>query len=319
MTDEPGPPPPYGPPPGQPPPWGDGPATPPAATPQYGPPPGAPPGYGPPGAPPGAPPGYGPPGAPPGYGPPPPGAPPGYGPPPGFGPPGFGPPGFGPPGYGPPGAPPTQGTSGLATAALVTGILLGPVGVVLGIIALRRIKRTREGGRGLAIAGIVIGALSTVLSVIFIVVALTRQGSVDAGDVERRVESAQKEKSPDVRVGKATCPSDLKAKTGSSVRCTIPVGEATAPYDVTVTSVEGGTVRYSIRVASPLLDLSKLEGNLAQQAGAGVTADCRKGGPRIVVSSIGAMLTCTLSDGSQTQDITVAVKDLDGTVTIVGK
>jgi len=165
----------------------------------------------------------------------------------------------------------------------------------------------------------VIGALSTVLSVIFIVVALTRQGSVDARDVERRVESAQKEKSPDVGVGKATCPSDLKAKIGSSVRCTIPVGEATAPYDVTVTSVEGGTVRYSIRVASPLLDLRKLEGNLAQQAGAGVTADCRKGGPRIVVSSIGAMLTCTLSDGSQTQDITVAVKDLDGTVTIVGK
>ncbi len=293
MTDEPGPPPPYGPPPGQPPPWGDGPATPPGAPPQYGPPPGAPPQYGPPA-----------------------GAPPGYGPPPGYGQ----PPGFGPPGYGPPGGPPpTQGTSGLATAALVTGILLGPVGVVLGIIALRRIKRTREGGRGLAIAGIVIGALSTVLSVIFIVVALTRQGSVDAGDVERRVESAQKEKSPDVEVGKATCPSDLKAKTGSSVRCTIPVGEATAPYDVTVTSVEGGTVRYSIRVASPLLDLSKLEGNLAQQAGAGVTADCRKGGPRIVVSSIGAMLTCTLSDGSQTQDITVAVKDLDGTVTIVGK
>lgn len=301
MTDEPGPPPPYGPPPGQPPPWGDGPATPPAATPQYGPPPGAPPGYGPPGAPPG-------------YGPPPPGAPPGYGPPPGFGPPGFGPPGFG-----PPGPPPTQGTSGLAVAALVSGILLGPVGVVLGIVALRRIKRTREGGRGLAIAGIVVGALSTILSVVVVIFALNAVGTVDAGDVERRVESAQKEKSPDVEVGKATCPSDLKAKTGSSVRCTIPVGEATAPYDVTVTSVESGTARYSIRVASPLLDLRKLEGNLAQQAGAGVTADCRKGGPRIVVSSIGAMLTCTLSDGSQTQDITVAVKDLDGTVTIVGK
>lgn len=293
MTDQPGPPSPYGPPPGQPPPWGGGPATPPGAPPQYGPPPGAPPQYGPPA-----------------------GAPPGYGPPPGYGQ----PPGFGPPGYGPPGGPPpTQATSGLAVAALVSGILLGPVGVVLGIVALRRIKRTREGGRGLAIAGIVVGALSTILSVVVVIFALNAVGTVDAGDVERRVESAQKEKSPDVEVGKATCPSDLKAKTGASVRCTIPVGEAKAPYDVTVTSVESGTARYSIRVASPLLDLSKLEGNLAQQAGAGVTADCRKGGPRIVVSSIGAMLTCTLSDGSQTQDITVAVKDLDGTVTIVGK
>lgn len=46
--------------------------------------------------------------------------------------------------------------------SLVTGVLaLGPVAVVLGIVALRRITSRGTRGRGLAVAGLVLGSVST--------------------------------------------------------------------------------------------------------------------------------------------------------------
>ena len=59
-----------------------------------------------------------------------------------------------------------QQTSGLAIAALVLGIIgliipgLGLIGVVLGIIALTKMRDPRVGGKGLAIGGIAVGAVS---------------------------------------------------------------------------------------------------------------------------------------------------------------
>jgi hypothetical protein len=50
-------------------------------------------------------------------------------------------------------------TNTLAILAFAGGILLGPVGIVLGIIALGQIKKRNEAGRGWAIAGIVVGAV----------------------------------------------------------------------------------------------------------------------------------------------------------------
>ncbi|WP_421734960.1 DUF4190 domain-containing protein [Cellulomonas sp.] len=64
-------------------------------------------------------------------------------------------------------------TDGLAIASLVTsiaGLLVlggapGPVGVGLGIGALRRIRRRGTKGRGMAIAGVVVGAVSTLVCI----------------------------------------------------------------------------------------------------------------------------------------------------------
>ena len=99
---------------------------------------------------------------------------PGYGTQPGHGQPA----GYGPSPYGPPGAPSGPYGSyssaagqndGLAVASLITSIsgffvgLSFPVGIGLGIAALRRIKRTGAEGRGLAVAGIVIGSIGTAL------------------------------------------------------------------------------------------------------------------------------------------------------------
>src|SRR6202020_1603933 len=111
------------------------------------------------------------------YGPPPPGysaAPPGYGPP-GYGPPPY-PGGYYPApeyqgAYGP--QPATQsGTNGMAVASLIssfTGLVCcigGVVGIVLGIIALDQIKRTRQEGYALAVAGIVIGIATLIVALI---------------------------------------------------------------------------------------------------------------------------------------------------------
>ena len=112
------------------------------------------------------PPAYGPPAP---YGAPPFSAPPPYGPPAPYGPPQFSPPPYGAP-YGAFVEPPTDG---LAIGSLVTSIagllvlggLPGPVGVGLGIGALRRIRRRGTRGRGMAIAGVVVGAVSTLVCI----------------------------------------------------------------------------------------------------------------------------------------------------------
>lgn len=61
----------------------------------------------------------------------------------------------------------------MAIAALVCGVVVGPVGLVLGLVALGRIRRSGAQGRGLAIAGIVLGALSIVAAAALVILAAT--------------------------------------------------------------------------------------------------------------------------------------------------
>lgn len=54
----------------------------------------------------------------------------------------------------------TPGTDGFAIASFVVGVLGGIlISILLGVIALRRIRLTGQGGRGLAIAGFVLSGL----------------------------------------------------------------------------------------------------------------------------------------------------------------
>lgn len=83
-----------------------------------------------------------------------------------------------PPQYGYAYPPMPPGNNGLAIASLVTSLcgflcfLPGIVGLVLGIIALNRIKETGEQGRGMAIAGIAIGGVFSAVVVLYIVVLI---------------------------------------------------------------------------------------------------------------------------------------------------
>jgi hypothetical protein len=91
------------------------------------------------------------------------------------------PPAGGQPAYGGYPAPPTQPRNGLGTAALVLGIIglltsilffggvFGLIAIVLGIVALGRVRRGEATNRGASIAGIVLGVLSLVIPVVLIV------------------------------------------------------------------------------------------------------------------------------------------------------
>jgi Domain of unknown function (DUF4190) len=57
----------------------------------------------------------------------------------------------------------------LAPLALALSLLVAPVGVVLGIVALRRIRRDNEPGAGTAVAAIAVGTLVTVAYVVLAV------------------------------------------------------------------------------------------------------------------------------------------------------
>lgn len=82
------------------------------------------------------------------------------------------------PGYGYPGGKPRNG---LGTAALVLGILglltsilffgglLGLIAIVLGIVALGRVRRREATNRGASIAGIVLGVLSLIIPAILLI------------------------------------------------------------------------------------------------------------------------------------------------------
>ena len=117
------------------------------------------------------------------------GSPPvGYGQPaPGYGQP-AGQPGYPPAGhatawaYGAPGYPPVYGrpTNTMAILALVMAFTFPPAGLILGIIARRQIRQTREDGDGLALAGIIVGGIATALfalMMIFMVVAFSAASS----------------------------------------------------------------------------------------------------------------------------------------------
>jgi hypothetical protein len=56
----------------------------------------------------------------------------------------------------------------LPRLALAMALLVAPVGLVLGIIARRRIRRTGEEGAGTALAAIVVGATLTAAYLLFV-------------------------------------------------------------------------------------------------------------------------------------------------------
>lgn len=108
---------------------------------------------------------------------PPPGWPAGYAQP---GYPGY-PGGYAQPGY--PGGyyyPPARRTNGLAIASMVTsivglvmiacygipGLIMGPIGAILGHVARKKIKENGEAGEGMALAGVIIGWITTGLAVL---------------------------------------------------------------------------------------------------------------------------------------------------------
>ena len=139
------------------------------------------------------------------------------------------------------GAPGTAKTAGLAVASLVAGILglctagLGGIaGVILGIVALKKIGRSGGAlrGRGLAIAGLIVSVCTILLWVLAVVVSgvwlLWQSGEMkDRIEMEKRemsAESASRTRAPEpVRLDVSQVQRD------ASSRCGVPL---TTEFDV---------------------------------------------------------------------------------------
>lgn len=105
----------------------------------------------------------------------PPQQPPGYTPQPPYGQQPYGQQPYGQPPYGQqPYAQPAS-TNGLAIAAIICGFLVGPLGLIFGLIALSQIRNSggTQKGKGLAITGVVLGALSVLYLIIIIIAAVS--------------------------------------------------------------------------------------------------------------------------------------------------
>ncbi|MFJ7956583.1 DUF4190 domain-containing protein [Streptomyces sp. NPDC096319] len=137
----------------------------------------------------------------------------------------YGPPGM--PGTTPYGQPPRRTTNGLAIGSLVSGIVccLPPLGLILGLVALRQIRRKDQSGRGLAIAGTVLSALSCLL----LVLGLATGGFSSAwSEFEKGVEEASRSQSAyDLREGQ--CFTD--GSQGEEYATDIEVVDCARPHD----------------------------------------------------------------------------------------
>jgi uncharacterized membrane protein len=56
----------------------------------------------------------------------------------------------------------------MAILSLVFAFVFAPAGIVLGVMARKQIRETREEGDGLALAGIIVGSIATAIWVLII-------------------------------------------------------------------------------------------------------------------------------------------------------
>ena len=78
-----------------------------------------------------------------------------------------------PPTYPPPSPTSIAGTNTCAVLSLVLAFVFAPAGLVLGIVALRQIRRNGEGGRALALGGVIVSVLSVAFVVLMLAVMST--------------------------------------------------------------------------------------------------------------------------------------------------
>jgi hypothetical protein len=116
-----------------------------------------------------------------------------------------------------------------------------------------------------------------------------------------------------VGVENLTCPDDLQAVTGESMRCEFTTGGQPVDAVVTVTAVEGGTARYDVHtearpVARALL-AQKVAELIAEQAAVAIdTAECAGDLP----PQVGGSVACELTGGGESAEFTVTVTSIDG-------
>ena len=148
-----------------------------------------------------------------------------------------------------------------------------------------------------------------------------RDQLVGTADVERLLVSTQKRKSPNLKVGAATCPDQVRLANGSKFTCTVLIEGTRAPYAVTLRDVDAAkaTGRFALAPAKPIIDVSRIVALIRSQLQPTArAATVRCGAAKVRVVEVGADIACTITLGDAVQNVRAQVKDLKGTVVVRG-
>ena len=139
--------------------------------------------------------------------------------------------------------------------------------------------------------------------------------TVDTGNVESQVVTNVESAYPDIKTVSADCPSDIKADEGKKFTCTLRLdGEPTA-VGVEITEVTGKEITVSLKRTQAIITTKTFVANLKKQLGAANEIDC--GRDSVLVRDPNETITCTVTKGGQSQQITFRVADTDGRVEVV--
>jgi hypothetical protein len=143
-------------------------------------------------------------------------------------------------------------------------------------------------------------------------------GGPDLGDLEAKLVDLQEEKSPDLSVEGAHCPEDTELEKGATFECTVTIEGVEAPYTITMTEddPDADVGSFHVEASKAIIDVSLVKDFIKSQvtgATGEVEVDC--GPEKVIVSDVGGIIDCTVSDDNGTQDVQMVVKDKEGTVT----
>lgn len=225
-----------------------------------------------------------------------------------------GPPYTGPPGPPYPAPPPPSRTSVLEILALVLAIVVPPLGLVLGVVALVRVRGRGRSGTGLAVAGIVVGGVLTSLLAVGVVRGIALSGPA-VGDVDLEREIATATGQQGVPLGAVDCPDSAEPRAGVTFTCTAVVDGQTLRFAVTQTD-DTGNVTYrrsgwAFTVKAEELLVTAAAKNFPATKWAATCAD----GRRVLVGGPGTTFPCTLTvagDPGRTEQHTVTITNETG-------
>jgi hypothetical protein len=159
------------------------------------------------------------------------------------------------------------------------------------------------------------------LALVLAVLLAAGDRQVGTADVERLLVSTQKRKSPNLEVGAATCPDQVRLANGTRFTCTVLIEGTKAPYAVTLRDVDAAkaTGRFALAPAKPIIDVSRIVALIRtklQPTARAATVRC--GTAKVRVVEVGASIACTITLGDAVQKVTAEVQDLKGTVVVRG-
>jgi hypothetical protein len=161
------------------------------------------------------------------------------------------------------------------------------------------------------------------------VVGSTAVGAPKAGaydiksDVEKRIVDIQQQAAPELAVGKATCPDELRTSSAKiplgTYSCSVNIAGVSAPYNVIVK--EGGFLNSGVFQITPakaivsvakIVDFIKTSLDPAEVDKAKVSC----GKAKVIVGDPGTQIPCTITNNADVQNLVFVVRNVNGLVTL---